>query len=224
VITLVFFVVAALAWAVTIARMRSMDDMRVGLGTIEAFVASWTLMLVAMMLPSALPLVFEFARRAERRDGWRTATVLLGMTYLSVWLAFGVVCYVLYNALGMPWRTQAIVGGVALIAAGLYAMSPLKRLSEAHCRELFALHAPLPFNLMRSAVVAGGRYALSCLGCGAALMLAVLLIGTSSLLWMIAFSALMLLSRLAPARTAGWLPLAASAALIASGVLYAASA
>src|SRR5689334_3722841 len=99
-IALAFLVVAALAWAVTIARMSpmdagtgSMDDMSMGLGAVVPFVAAWTLMMVAMMLPSATPLVFEFARRAERRSGWRTATALLGVTYLLVWLAFGVVCY-----------------------------------------------------------------------------------------------------------------------------------
>ena len=47
---------------------------------------------------------------------------MLGMTYLAVWLAFGVVCYLLYNALGMPWPNQALVGGAALVVAGLYAI------------------------------------------------------------------------------------------------------
>jgi predicted metal-binding membrane protein len=75
-----------------------------------------------------------------------------------VWLAFGVVCYALYNAVGMPWPNQGLVGGAALVVAGLYALTPLKRATEAWCRELGALHGPLPFNLMRSAIVSGGRY------------------------------------------------------------------
>ena len=45
------------------------------------------------------------------------------------------------------------------------------------------LHGPLPFNLMRSAAVAGARYGLSCLGCSAALMVAMVLLGMSSLWW-----------------------------------------
>src|SRR5207237_2499486 len=121
------------------------------------------------------------ARSAEGRRGWRVATALLGTTYLGVWLAFGVVCYMLCNAFGMPWPNQALVGGAALVIAGLYALSPLKRASEARCRELCAVHGPLPFNLMRSAMVAGGRYGLSCLGCSAGLMLALVLIGLSKL-------------------------------------------
>jgi len=126
-----FLIVAAVAWTVTIVRMSAMDDMSMGLGPLGPFVVGWTVMMAAMMFPSALPLMFEFARNAERRRGWRVETALLGMTYLGVWLAFGVVCYVLYNAVVMPWPNQAVVGGVALIIAGLYALTPLKRASRA---------------------------------------------------------------------------------------------
>jgi predicted metal-binding membrane protein len=137
-----------------------------------------------------------------------------------VWLAFGVVCYALYNALGMPWPQQSVIGGAALVVAGLYALTPLKRATEAWCRERCALHSPLPFNLMRSAVVAGVRYGMSCIGCSAGLMVAVVLIGMSSLIWMIVLSALVLVYKLAPAPT---LPrmLTVSAALVLLGVCYA---
>src|SRR5437868_14394248 len=96
-----FLIVAAVAWAVTIARMSSMHDMTMGLGPIGPFVVAWTVMMAAMMLPSAMPLMFEFARTAERRRGWRVATGVLGLTYLGVWLALGVMCYLLYTALGL---------------------------------------------------------------------------------------------------------------------------
>ena len=219
VIALAFLIVAALAWALTIAQSRSMDDMTMGLGPIGPFVAAWAVMMVAMMLPSATPLVFEFARRAEGRRGWRAATAVLGVTYLGVWLAFGVVCYAVYNAVGMPWPDQRLIGGAALVIAGLYALTPLKRASEAWCRELCALHGPLPFDLMRSAVVAGARYGSSCLGCSAGLMVAMVLIGMSDLFLMIVLSTVVLAYKIAPSPT---LPriLALSAAMVALGVIY----
>ena len=222
-IAVAFVIVAAAAWAVTISRMSSMDDMTMGLGPVGAFAAGWAVMMAAMMFPSATPLVFEFARNAEGRRGWQAATALLGATYLGIWLAFGVACYVVYNAVGMPWPNQGLVGGVALILAGLYALTPLKRATEARCRELCALHGPLPFNLMRSAVVAGGRYGLSCLGCSAGLMVAMVLIGLSNLTWMIALTSVLLIYKLVPAPTLRW-SLALSAAVVGLGVLYAASA
>jgi predicted metal-binding membrane protein len=219
-IALAFLVVAGLAWALTIAWSRSMDEMSMGLGAIGPFVAGWAVMMAATMLPSATPLVFEFARTAEGRRGWRLATAVLGLTYLGVWLAFGVVCYAVYNAVGMPWSNQGVIGGAALILAGLYALTPVKRASEASCRELCALHGPLPFNLMRSAVVVGARYGLSCLGCSAGLMVAMVLIGMSNLVWMIVLSAVVLTYKLAPAPTLPWM-LALSAALVGLGGVFA---
>jgi predicted metal-binding membrane protein len=172
-----------------------------------------------MMLPSAIPLVFEFAQNSERRRGWQAATALLGATYLGVWLAFGVVCYMLYNAVGMPWPNQGLIGGAALVIAGLYALTPVKRASEGLCRERCALHGPLPFNLMRSAVVAGARYGLSCLGCSAGLMVAMVLIGMANLVWMIVLAAVVLVYKVAPAPTPR-LMVASSGVLVAFGVLY----
>jgi predicted metal-binding membrane protein len=222
-IALAFVIVAALAWALTIAWSRSMDDMTMGLGSMGPFVASWAVMMAAMMLPSATPLVFEFARNAEGRRGWQAATALLSVTYLGVWLAFGVVGYALYNAVRMPWPSQGLLGGAALVIAGLYALTPVMRATEARCREICALHGPLPFNLVRSAVVAGARYGLSCLGCSAGLMLAMVLIGMSNLVWMIVLTAVISTYKLAPAPTLRW-RLALSAAVVALGVLYAAGA
>jgi predicted metal-binding membrane protein len=223
-IAMAFLLVAGLAWGVTIARMRSMgSDMTMGLGSVDSFVASWTVMMAAMMIPSALPLVFEFARHAEGRRGWRAATVLLAVTYLGIWLVFGLACYALYRALGMPWPNQGLVGGAALVIAGLYALTPLQRATEARCRELCALHGPLPFNLTRSAVVAGARYGLSCLGCSAGLMVAMVLIGTFSLAWMIVLTAIILIYKLAPPPTRRW-SAALSVGIVALGVLYAATA
>jgi predicted metal-binding membrane protein len=222
-IALAFLVVAVLAWASTIAGSRSMDDMTMGLGSMGPFVAAWTVMMAAMMLPSATPLVFEFARNAEGRRGWQAATALLGVTYLGVWLAFGLVCYALYDAVGMPWPNQGLAGGAALVIAGLSALTPVKRASEAWCRERCALHGSLPFDLMRSAVVVGSRYGLSCLGCSAGLMVAAVLIGMSNLVWMIVLAAVVLVYKLAPAPTPRWM-LALSAALVALGIVYAVAA
>src|SRR5438874_2265643 len=218
-IAVAFVIVAAAAWAVTIARMSSMDDMTLGLGPVGAFAAGWAVMMAAMMFPSATPLVFEFARNAEGRRGWQAATALLGVTYLGIWLAFGVACYVVYNAVGMPWPNQGLVGGVALILAGLYALTPLKRATEARCRELCALHGPLPFNLMRSAAVAGARYGLSCLGCSAALMVAMVLLGMSSLWWAVILGIVVLIYKLAPPLRMRY-ELVLSAALVALGVAH----
>ncbi len=211
---------AAVAWIVVAEQARSMGGMAMGLGSPGAYAAGWLLMMAAMMLPTALPLVFEFAHHAERRMGWQVATGLLLATYLAVWLVFGVAAYLAYGALRMPWADQRLIGGASLVFAGLYALTPLKRSSEARCRELCALHGPLPFNLRRSAVLVGARYAASCIGCSAALMVAAVLIGMSSLGWMAVLGGLVLLYKLAPEPRMGQRTvLAVAVALL--GVLHA---
>jgi predicted metal-binding membrane protein len=98
-------------------------------------------------------------------------------------------------------------------------LTPIKRASEGLCRERCALHGSLPFNLMRSAVVAGARYGLSCLGCSAGLMVAMVLIGMANLVWMIVLAAVVLVYKVAPAPTPRSM-VALSGVLVALGVLY----
>jgi predicted metal-binding membrane protein len=144
---------------------------------------------------------------------------VLALTYLGVWLLFGLVCYAIYTVLGMPWPNQATVVGLALALAGVYSFSPIKRASQARCRELCALHGPLPFNLMGSAAVAGARYGLSCLGCSAALMVAMVLLGMSSLWWAVILSIVVLVYKFAPPLRMRY-ELVLSAAMVALGVAY----
>ena len=215
--------VAGVAWAAMVEHSRSMagmDGMDTGLGPIESFAATWVVMMAAMMLPSAIPVVLEFARTAERRRGWPVATGVLALTYLGVWVIFGVVCYAIYSAVGMPWPNQPVVVGLALALAGVYSLSPIKRASQARCRELCALHGPLPFNLMRSAAVAGVRYGVSCLGCSAALMVAMVLLGMSSLWWAVLLGLVVLVYKFAPPLRMRY-ELVLSSALVALGVAYA---
>jgi predicted metal-binding membrane protein len=219
---LVVLAVAGVAWAAMVHHSRSMaamDGMDMGLGPIESFAAMWVVMMAAMMLPSAIPVVLEFARTAERRRQWPVATGVLAVTYLGVWLLFGVVCYAIYTALGMPWPNQPVVVGMALALAGVYSSSAIKRASQARCHELCALHGPLPFNLMKSAAVAGFRYGLSCLGCSAALMVAMALLGMSSLWWAAILGIVVLIYKLVPPLRMRY-ELVLSAALVALGAAY----
>jgi predicted metal-binding membrane protein len=218
---LVVVAVAGIAWAAMAHHAHAMAgmDMDMGLGPIQSFALTWVVMMAAMMLPSAIPVVLEFARTAEGRRAWPVATGVVAATYLGVWLAFGVVCYAIYTALGMPWPNQTVVAGVALAVAGVYSVSPIKRASQARCRELCALHGPLPFNLMRSAAVVGARYGLSCLGCSAALMVAMVLIGMSSLWWTVILAIVVAIYKLAPPMQTRY-ELVLSLALAALGVVY----
>ena len=219
---LVILTVAGVSWAAMVHQSRSlagMDETDMGLGPIESFATTWVVMMAAIMLPSAIPVVLEFVRTAERRKGWQVATGVLAATYLGVWLIFGVVCYATYTAVRMPWPNQAVVVGLALALAGVYSVSPIKRASQARCRELCALHGPLPFNLIRSAAVVGARYGLSCVGCSAALMVAMVLLGMSSLWWAVILGIVVLIYKFAPPLRMRY-EFVLAATLVALGVAY----
>src|SRR5215207_5711309 len=219
---LVVLTVAGVSWAAMVRQSHAtagMDGTDMGLGPIESFAATWVVMMAAIMLPSAIPVVLEFVQTAERRKGWQVATGVLAATYLGVWLIFGVVCYAIYTAAQMPWTNQEQAVGLALVFAGVYSVSPIKRASQARCRELCALHGPLPFNVMRSAAVVGARYGLSCLGCNAALMVAMVLLGMSSLWWAVIVAIVVLVYKFAPPLRMRY-ELVGSAALVALGVAY----
>ena len=211
-------VVAAAAWLVTVWQMKS-SGMMMGLGPVLSFATTWTEMMAAMMLPSAIPLVYRFARAAEGRRARPLAVAVLALVYLAVWLAFGVVCYLAYNALGMSGRSRALAGGVALGLAALYSLTPLKRISQDRCREVCALHGPLPFNLVRAGALAGWRYGLSCLGCTAGLMVAMVLVGMTSLAWTVVLAAVVLIYKLAPIR-GWWMDGAMSAVVAGLGIAF----
>jgi predicted metal-binding membrane protein len=218
---LAILAVAGVAWAAVVAQSGSIAavEMAPGLGPIEIFATTWVVMMAALMLPSAIPVILEFARTVEGRMRWQLAIGVLVVTYISVWLAFGVACYVIYMAVGMPWPNQALLAGLTLAFAGLYSVSPIKRASQARCRELCALHAALPFGLLRSAAVVGVRYGLSCVGCSAGLMVAMVMIGMSSLLWALILGVVVLIYKYAPALPMRY-ELALSVGLAALGVIY----
>src|SRR4051812_38805694 len=99
------------------------------------FVVGWTLMTVAMMLPSSLPLVNLFRRFvAHRADGGRLLLLLL-IGYLGVWSYFGALAYVgdgaLHALVRLLWPRRdgaPPIAALIVLAAGLYQFTPLKRM------------------------------------------------------------------------------------------------
>jgi hypothetical protein len=129
-------ILAAGAWAATVALARGMAGMAgtMGLG-LAAFAPIWTLMM-ATMLPSVSPVASLYARTIQGRRAIRIAGLVAG--YLAVWAAAGVPAY------GLAWLAGWLTGkhpsaahvmAVAVFAGcGIYQLSPLKDRCLAHCR------------------------------------------------------------------------------------------
>jgi predicted metal-binding membrane protein len=175
--TLLLVAGALAAWVVTIERMRGMDaGPGTDLGSFGWYLGIWVTMMAAMMLPSAAPAARSLARRAPY-----VPTLLFTAGYLAVWTAYGIAAYAAYRLVGeldigrLAWdRDGPYAAGAALVAAGVYELTPLKRRCLSHCRS-----AP-PGNAFRSGLTHG----CDCVGCSGALMAVLFVLGVMSLVWM----------------------------------------
>jgi predicted metal-binding membrane protein len=190
--------------------------------------AMWAVMMIAMMLPSAAPMILMFAlvnrRRVEQtRPVARTGVFVAG--YLIVWTIYSALAaagqWALHQAalLSDVAAVGPRVGGALLIAAGLYQWTPLKRACLAACR------SPLSFLLTewregrRGALVMGLRHGAYCVGCCWMLMALLFVAGVMNLVWVVVLAGLVLVEKLAPAglgvgRVAGVVMVAAGVALL----------
>jgi len=231
--------VAALAWAYVAYRawdMRQTDvgmDMAMpqlepwGAGDFLLTFVMWAVMMAAMMVPSATPMILTFAtinrrRREQEHPFVPTGVFLLG--YLVVWGGFAALSTLgqwgLHEATllsPMMKSTNSILGGALLLAAGIYQWSPLKRVCLTQCR------SPLGFLMSdwregrRGAIIMGLRHGSYCVGCCWVLMGLLFLAGVMNLVWVAAIAAFILVEKAAPA--GAWVGRAAGLLLLGWGML-----
>jgi predicted metal-binding membrane protein len=193
----------------------------------------WSVMMVAMMVPSAAPLVLVYARvhRRENEAGRPFAsTGVFATGYLIAWTVFSLVATTLQWGLEraallspMMISTSRWLGAGLLLAAGVYQLTPLKHACLEHCR------SPLSFITHHwrtgamGALRMGIEHGLFCVGCCWFLMGLLFVGGVMNLLWVAVIAAFVLLEKVAPAgglvaRLSGLLLLAAGLWLAAGGL------
>ena len=165
------------------------------------FVCGWTVMVVAMMLPTSLPLISMFRSMTSSRKNRNLLAGLLITGYLAVWSLFGVVVYLggwaLQEAVGQSGWLQAntwVLGAGVLTLAGIYQFTPLKYKCLEKCRSPFTFIAGhWGGSRERSqAFRLGAHHGIFCVGCCWSLMLLMFLVGAGgALLWMLVLGAVM---------------------------------
>ena len=166
--------------------------------------AMWAVMMAAMMLPSALPMIVTFVQLSERA-GARARGHGFVAAYLLVWFGFSAAAVAAQWALqAMEWidpmivSTSAALSALLLLIAGVYQFSPLKRICLAKCR------TPLGFLLgewregTRGGFVMGLRHGLFCVGCCWALMALLFVGGVMNLAWIAALSIAVAIEKMVP--------------------------
>jgi predicted metal-binding membrane protein len=186
----------------------------------------WVMMMVAMMLPSAVPTVLLVSAIAEDRLANSNLVPATAMLFASgdllVWCAFSLAATVLQwglDRLGLLSETMAIgnatLASTVLIAAGVYQWTPLKDACLRHCR------SPTEFLIRHwhrgtfGAIRIGIRHGFFCLGCCWMLMTLLFVGGLMNFAWVGAIALLVLLEKILP--WGGWMSRLAGVILVIWG-------
>ncbi|BCH09978.1 hypothetical protein MesoLj131c_42360 [Mesorhizobium sp. 131-3-5] len=178
------------------------------LAGIAAFLAVWTVMMAAMMLPAAAPMIFMFAA-AQARRGQQVAvpTWIFVAGYMLVWALAGLLVYVLVQfgsefatSLNPPQRSKwaPVALGATLGVAGLYQFTTLKHICLSHCRSPLAFVAQHWRDGRVGALKMGLRHGLYCFGCCWALFAVLVAAGVMSLAWMLLLTLVVFVEKLLP--------------------------
>lgn len=214
--------ITALAWVYVLQSASSMtrmdiNNMEMSMPTTQAWgngvllitFVMWAVMMVAMMTPSATPMISMFARLSRQREAVQTpipATIIFLLGYLMVWTLFSagatLVQWGLHSASLLSPEVISVspaLGGILLILAGVYQFTPLKRVCLAHCR------TPLGFLMTewregtKGALIMGVRHGIYCIGCCWLLMTLLFVAGVMNLLWVALIAGCVLVEKVVPA-------------------------
>ncbi len=204
------------------------------LATVAVTLSMWMAMSIAMMLPSAAPLIRTYAEIADTAGakGERVVSVLVLVGgYLTAWLGFSALSTALQLALIAAGETTSLatpingwIAGLVLIGAGAYQFSSLREACLEKCRNpfatLFARWTDKPVGVWKLGVEQG----VFCIGCCWALMLVMLVVGAMNLVWMVLLTLFAVLEKSGTgkvtSRVSGGILLAWGVGLIALQTVY----
>ena len=190
-------------------------------GATLSFLGMWVVMMIAMMMPSLVPMLLQYRQaigtKWQGRMGWRT--LLVGAGYFFVWTVFGIAVFPLGVALAtaemqLPGLSRAVpvAVGVVVLIGGLLQFSGWKAQQLACCRQAAGCSSVMPTSAW-TAWLQGLRFGLHCSQCCFGLIIILLVIGVMDLRMMAVVAAAITAERLAPAG----LPVARITGALAAG-------
>ena len=171
---------------------------------IIAIFIMWSLMMMAMMLPSAAPMILTFAG-LSRQNRMKFSTISFTGAYLVIWIIFSVGAVIIQWLLQHTGLMSAkmvtsneLLSGILLITVGVLQFSPLKKSCLKYCR------SPISFLMtdwrkgIKGAWIMGFRHGWYCLGCCYALMLLLFVGGVMNLAWVAALTLAVAIEKMTP--------------------------
>src|SRR3990170_555411 len=228
-------VVTGFAWLGVIrssGMMMPMPEMEpLSVAGMIAFTLQWGVMMTAMMLPSAAPMILLYSGAHRRRTEWSEPVIppeAFALTYVALWLLTGVPVYLAWVGIGdLAARSTAFAAAIpyalaaTLSATGAYQLSPLKHACLSQCQ------SPVDFLMRRwrsgyfASLRLAATHAAYCIACCWALMVLLVVAGAMSLPWVLAIAVIVFAEKVLPggeriARITGM-------ALVVSGIAMAIS-
>jgi len=216
-------VLSALAWAYVFHLASAVDSLGAGSPAMSALQAApmawgitdftmmfamWSVMMVAMMLPSATPMILLFTKvsRTRQADGRPRASIgLFMLSYILTWTGFSVLATSLNWGLhvggqltSMMGRVTPIAGGIVLIGAGLFQWSPWKYACLDHCRSPVVFLTTYWREGALGPLRMGLHHGTYCLGCCWLLMVLLFVLGIMNLVWIAVLAIFVLLEKIVP--------------------------
>ena len=201
----------ASSWFATVqALCRTLPEGAWSFSAAAVTASMWSAMTLAMMLPSASPMILTYAEIAEtaaRKSERIVSPLVIAAGYASVWLVFSLLATVIQIVLTRAallntgiTSASGILAGAIFIGAGIYQFSALKHACLTHCQN------PFPFFFTNWATTLGGVFRLGveqglyCLGCCWAMMMVMFAVGAMNVAWMAGLAAVMTIEKLLTGR------------------------
>lgn len=176
-------------------------------GAVLSFLGMWVVMMVAMMMPSLVPMLLQYRQAIGAKQHKRVGllTVLVGTGYFFVWAVFGIVVFPLGVAMAnaamqLPGLSRAVPvsASVVIFFAGLLQFTRWKTNQLACCRRAAGCRNSMPARTA-TALLQGLQFGLHCVQCCFGLIIILLVIGVMDLRMMTVVAAAITAERLAPA-------------------------
>jgi len=175
-----------------------------GLPAALVFLIAWGVMMAAMMLPSATPMIALYGAIRRNTSGGAPAgipTAVFALVYLALWVALGVPIYLASALIDSQIDISGLVPAataLVLVAAGVYQFTPLKRACLKVCRNPLSFLWARSRSGYRATMTLAVEHAGYCIGCCWALMIVLVAAGAMALNWALLIAVVVLVEKVVP--------------------------
>ena len=201
------------AWEMTLINLNIKDSMKItnshyytsNFNEIIFIFLMWFFMMIAMMLPTAIPFIMMFDKISYQRKKQKYSyalTIIFFLSYMLVWGLFSLCIAIIHfflqkNNILNPTTLSVsyLIGGFLFIISGIYQMTPLKETCLRYCRNPIEFLSTKKIFYNSGAFYIGFKHGLFCVGCCWILMMLLFYSGIMNIFWIVGLSLYVLIEK-----------------------------